>query len=32
MSRNAAGTALSLNLSGSPDETAYICDVAEGWY
>ena len=30
--RNAAGTALSLNSSGSPDETAYICDVAEGWY
>ena len=30
--RNAAGKALSLNLSGSPDETAYICDVAAGWY
>ena len=26
------GTALSLSLSGSPDETAYLCDVAEGWY
>jgi len=29
---SAAGTALSLNLSGSADETAYICDVVEGWY
>jgi protocatechuate 3,4-dioxygenase beta subunit len=24
--------ALSLNLSGGADETAYLCDVAEGWY
>ena len=27
-----AGNALSVNISGSADETIYICDVSEGWY
>lgn len=29
---NAAGNLLSFSQSGSPDETAFICDVTEGWY
>ncbi|MEN6560318.1 MAG: carboxypeptidase regulatory-like domain-containing protein, partial [Acidobacteriota bacterium] len=29
---DASGRLLSYNLSGAPDETAYVCGVAEGWY